>query len=56
MYEEGNEEIAKLFEEKIDEKFGNVYDNNDFINMNIEVRQQTNNFNEFFRSKTTLYT
>ena len=42
--------------EKIDEKFENVYDNNDFINMNIEFRQQTNDFNEFFRKKKTLYT
>lgn len=56
MYEEGNEDIAKLFETKLDEKFSNVYDNNDFMNMNIEVRQQTNDFNEFFRSKKTLYT
>ena len=59
MYEEGNEEIAKLFEEKIDEKFGNVYDNNDFMSMNmnlsIEMRYQNNDFGNLFGNRTSLY-
>ena len=59
MYEEGNEEIAKLFEEKIDEKFENIYDNNDYMNMNmnmnIEIRYQNNDFGSMFGSKTSLY-
>jgi hypothetical protein len=59
MYEEGNKEIAKLFEEKIDEKFGNVYDNNDFINMNmnvsIEMGYQNNDFGNLFGNRTSLY-
>lgn len=59
MYEEGNEEIAKLFEEKIDEKFGNIYDNNDFMSMNmnvsIEMRYQNNDFGNLFGNRTSLY-
>jgi hypothetical protein len=61
MYEEGNEEIAKLFEEKIDEKFENIYDNNDYMNMNmnmnmnIEMRYRNDDFGNLFGSKTSLY-
>lgn len=58
MYEEGNEEIAKLFEMKLDEKFSNVYDNNDFMNDKKESLYQpssTDLFSSLYRSKNTLY-
>lgn len=61
MYEEGNEEIAKLFESKLDEKFDNVYNNNDFMQNNAQTDlynrwQQTNDmYSMFQKNKTSLY-
>lgn len=62
MYEKGNEEVAKLFEEKLDQKFENVYNNNDFmkdINQNLMEPYKNsiteNYYNDFFENKNSLY-
>jgi hypothetical protein len=56
MYEEGNEEIAKLFEEKVDEKYKSIYDNTDYMTMNNnQIYNRDDDFGSLFSSKTSLY-
>ncbi len=58
MYAKGNEEISKLFENKIDEKFGSIYDNNDYMNNILDnpYRQSdTGYFDDYFNNKNGIY-
>lgn len=59
MYGEGNEEIATLFETKLDEKFENIYDNNDFMQENWNqqryMQQDSDFYNTYQKNRHSLY-
>lgn len=57
MYCEGNEELSKLFEAKLDEKFSTIYDNNDTLMDNWKHQYTHDNdfHNIYQKNKTTLY-
>ena len=57
MYGGGNEDVASLFESKLDEKFEDVYDNNRYLQSTPQYRQMEQNdfYNMFQKNRNSLY-
>lgn len=57
MYGGGNEDVASLFESKLDEKFEDAYDNNRYLQSTLQYKQMEQNdfYNTFQKNRNSLY-